>query len=114
MEMKDWEEIIKAESSEELKEAKLWLFQEYMRLEQERKDLNDTMDKFRKERTSFQEEMNALNHRSVMERKRLREENLFFDKKMAILQEGFRQLEADRKNLERERISLEKEREIMN
>lgn len=111
--MKDWEEIIKAESSEELKEAKLWLFQEYMRLEQERKDLNDTMDKFRKERTSFQEEMNALNHRSVMERKRLREENLFFDKKMAILQEGFRQLETDRKNLERERISLEKERELM-
>ncbi len=111
--MKDWEEIIKAESSEELKEVKLWLFQEYMRLDQERKDLSDMMDKFRKERTSFQEEMNALNRRSVQERKRLREENLFFDKKMAILQEGFRQLEADRKALERERISMEKERELM-
>ena len=31
--MIDWEEVIKAESTEELKEIKLWLFQENMRLE---------------------------------------------------------------------------------
>ena len=34
--MIDWEEVIKAESTEELKEIKLWLFQENMRLKQER------------------------------------------------------------------------------
>ncbi len=33
--MIDWEEVIKAESTEELKEIKLWLFQENMRLKQE-------------------------------------------------------------------------------
>lgn len=108
----DWEEIIRTESPEELREAKLWLFQENMRLEQERKNLNEMMDKFHAERKCFMDEMNILNRRSVMERKRLKEENLFFDKKMAILQDGFRQLEIDRKSLERERISLEKEREL--
>lgn len=125
--MIDWEELIKTESSEELKEAKLWLFQENMRLGQERvrleqeqadlrqeqKNLKEATDKFLKERNSFKDEMNLLNRRSIQERKRLKEENLFFDKKMAILQDGFRQLEADRKNLERERISFEKEQEIL-
>ena len=117
--MKDWEEMIRTESSEELREAKLWLFQENMRLQQERqrieqeqKNLQEATDKFNKERTSFKEEMNILNHRSVQERKRLKEENLFFEKKMEILQSGFRQLEADRKSLERERISFERDREL--
>ena len=43
-----------------------------------------------------------MNRRTVMERKRLKEESLFFEKKMAILQDGFRQLEEDRKKLEQE------------
>lgn len=121
----DWKKVINAESSKELREAKLWLFQENMRLEQvrqqleqgrtslerEQKNLKDATEKFLRERTSFKDEMNLLNRRSVQERKRLKEENLFFEKKMAILQDGFRQLEADRKALERERISFEKERE---
>lgn len=125
--MIDWEELMKTESSEELKEAKLWLFQERMRLEQERalleqekadlkqeqKSLQESVDKFLRERNDFKDEMNLLNRRSVQERKRLKEENLFFDKKMAILQDGFRQLEIDRKNMERERISFEKEQELL-
>ena len=110
--MIDWEEIIKAESPEELKEAKLWLFKEQMRLEKERHDLEEIKDKFLKERASFMNEMNALNRRSVMERKRLKEENLFFEKKMEILQGGFKQLEEDRRALERERRNLQIEKEI--
>lgn len=108
--MIDWEEIIKAESSDELKDAKLWLFKEQMRLEKERRELEEVKDKFLAERASFMNEMNALNRRSVMERKRLKEENLFFEKKMEILQNGFRQLEEDRRKLDRERHNLEIER----
>lgn len=112
--MIDWEEIIKAESSEELKEIKLWLFKEQMRVEKERHELEETKDKFLKERASFMNEMNTLNHRSVMERKRLKEESLFFEKKMEILQSGFRQLEEDRRLLERERRNFEIEKEAYN
>lgn len=118
--MMDWEELIRAESPEELKELKLWLFKENMRLEQERlrleqeqKNLKEATDRFLKERTSFKEEMNLLNRRSVIERQRIKEENLFFDKKMTILQEGFKQLELDRKSLEREKTAFENERKIM-
>ena len=96
--MIDWEEVIKAESTEELKEIKLWLFQENMRLkqerselEQERTELEQARNKFLDERVKLRDELDELNRRTIMERKRLKEENLFFEKKMAILQEGFRQ-----------------------
>lgn len=107
--MIDWEEVIKAESTEELKEIKLWLFQENMRLEQERTELEQVRNKFLDERVMLRDELDELNRRTVMERKRLKEENLFFEKKMAILQEGFRQLEEDRKRFEQERQTLSKE-----
>lgn len=117
--MIDWEEVIKAESEEELKEIKLWLFQENMRLEQERQrqeqervELKAIQDSFLKERIRFRDEMDDLNHRTVIERKRLKEENLFFDKKMAILKDGFQQLDADRRKLDQEKrdFALQKDR----
>lgn len=109
--MIDWEEVIKAESKEELREIKLWLFQENMRLENERRELAQSKDRFLKERVQVRDEMDALNRRTVMERKRLKEENLFFEKKMAILQDGFRKLEEDRQRFDKEKRLLAKERE---
>ena len=106
--MIDWENIIKAEDMDELKEAKLWLFRENMRLENERNELKRAQDKFANERVRLRDELDMLNRRTVMERKRLKQENLFFEKKMAILQDGFRQLEEDRRKFDREkRIMLD-------
>lgn len=109
--MMDWEKIINADSTDELKEAKLWLFKEKMRLEKENRELEETRDKFLEERASFMNEMNALNRRSVLERKRLKEESAFFEKKMEILQNGFRQLENDRRQLAQERKKWQSEKE---
>ncbi|MDE6674079.1 MAG: J domain-containing protein, partial [Acetatifactor sp.] len=64
-------------------------------------------DKFIQERIRFRDEMDTLNRRMVMEQKRLREENLFFDKKLAILQDGFRKLEEDRQRFAQEKRRLE-------
>lgn len=108
--MINWEEIIAANSESELKNAKIWLFQENMRLENERKELEQAKEKFLNERMQFRTEMNSLNHKTVLERKRLREENLFFDKKMEILKAGFAQLEADRQALNREKRAFIEER----
>lgn len=104
--MIDWEEIIKTESMDELKEAKLWLFRENMRIQNERKELTAAQDKFLKERVSLRNELDELNRRTVMERKRLREDSLFFEKKMEILKEGFRDLERDRSAFEQEKKAL--------
>ena len=101
--MIDWEEVIQAKSEDELRELKLWLFRESVRIANEQKALDSSRDKFLEERVAFREEMNTLNHRSILERKRLKEESAFFDKKMEILKNGFQQLEADRKAFERQK-----------
>ncbi len=108
--MIDWEDVIRAEGDEQLRKVKLWLFQENIRLEEERKELEQARDRFLNERVKFKKEMEELNRRTVMERKRLKEENLFFDKKMAILQDGFRKLEEDRQIFNRQKKAFDTER----
>jgi len=117
--MVDWESILNTRDEDELKAAKLWLFQENVRLEKERarleeqsRDLEETKEHFLRDRVKFRDEMEELNQRTLLERKRLREENQFFDKKMAILQDGFRALEEDRQKLKREKLEWEAERRI--
>lgn len=105
--MIDWDEICKAEDMDELKEAKLWLFQENIRLENARKELDASQEQFRSERLQMREELEEMNRRALIERKRLKEENLFFEKKLAILQDGFRQLDEDRRVFEMKRRALE-------
>ncbi|MCM1044907.1 MAG: hypothetical protein NC417_05320 [Candidatus Gastranaerophilales bacterium] len=107
--MIDWEEIISAESVEELKSAKLWLFQENMRLENERIQIENEKTQIENEKR----EVEILNRRTTLERNRLKEENIFFDKKMAILQDGYRHLEEDRKSLEREKKHFAEERKLL-
>lgn len=111
--MIDWEEIARAENGDELKKAKLWLFQENIRLENERRELAASQERFLSERVRLRRELDELNRRTVQERKRLKEENLFFEKKMAILQDGFRQLDQDRQTLERQKKALSEDRNRM-
>ena len=104
--MIDWDEVASAEDADKLKEAKHWLFQENIRIGIERKELEENFDRFQKERAQFKKEMEDLNRRTILERKRQKEESLFFDKKMAILKNGFLQLDADRQEFEKQKRSL--------
>jgi len=97
---------------EELNDLKAWLFKENIRLEMERGELKRMEEKLLKERAQFQSEMSEVNHRLVIERKRLKQDELFFEKKMDILKGGFAQLEAERKKIERERIQFETEKQV--
>lgn len=101
--MIDWRQVIEANDQDSLKQVKLWLFQESIRIENEKKDLAESQNRFLKERIKYKDDLEALNRKTVIERKRLKEENMFFDKKMAILKAGFEQLEADRKSFENEK-----------
>ncbi len=101
--MIDWDEVNRAESIDELKSVKLWLFQENIRLENERKELALSREKFVNERVQLRQELDELNRKTLMERKRLKEETIFFEKKMAILQDGFKHLDEDRQSLERQK-----------
>lgn len=103
------DEIIKSDNMDELKEIKVWLFKEILRLENAKAELQESQDRFIKERVQFRDEMDKLNRRTFSERKRLKEENLFFEKKLSILQAGFLQLEEDRKKFEREKHNYQKQ-----
>lgn len=79
----------------------------YKEVQEEKAKQQEVYEKFIAEKTAFNEDMKALNAKVLQERKRLKEETMFFDKKMQILQNGFMQLDLDRKKLERERAEFE-------
>lgn len=110
VEVIDWNEINETESVDGLRKAKLWLFQENVRLANERRELEQSQEEFQNERVRLRKEMDELNRKNLLERKRLKEENLFFNQKLAILQDGFRKLDEDRQDLERQRRELAQER----
>lgn len=105
------EAILAAESDEALKELKTFLFKENIRLKNEQKELADYKERLLRERAQFRTEMDMLQHKAVLEQKRIKDDNKFFEKKMDILKEGYRQLDEDKRKLEREkeRFKLEKE-----
>lgn len=104
------ENILAHGSEEEQSDLKAWLFKENIRLETMKRDLEQTQKKFIEEKTQFQEEMKELNRTMVIERKRLKEDNLFFDKKMEILKSGFSQLDMDRRKFEKEKRQFEEDK----
>lgn len=97
-------------SEEELNELKVWLFKENVRVQTEKKELDAYKEKLLKERSQFRDEMDILSHKIVMEKKRLKEDKQFFDKKMDILKDGFRRLEADKSIFEKEKKRFEREK----
>ena len=97
-------------SKEELDALKVWLFKENIRLEMERNELKRLETKFLKEKQQFQSERTAVNRKLVLERTRLKQDEVFFDKKMDILKNGFVQLDMDRKKFEKERAAFEAEK----
>ncbi len=108
--MIDIEALLSTESDEELKELKLFLFKENIRLENARREMEERREKLFHERSQFRDEMDMLNHRIVLEKKRMKDDMLFFDKKMEILKEGYRQLDLDRQKLSLERQRFEQEK----
>lgn len=103
------EDLVQAETEDDFKNIKTWLFNEYMKVSNEKTKLEESKKAFIRDRAKFQDERNFFNRKIIFEKQRLKDESVFFDKKMQILQEGFRQLEMDRKQFEREKSSFRSE-----
>ena len=110
---KSIEETLENASKEELNELKSWLFRENVRLITAAKELEEMQEQFAQEKEQFQDEVKAINRKISAERDRLKEDSLFFEKKMDILKNGFAQLDMDRRRLEKERARMEAQREVM-
>ncbi|MBQ8040433.1 MAG: hypothetical protein IJ274_11290, partial [Lachnospiraceae bacterium] len=96
----------------ELDELKAWLFKENIRLQMEKSEMMRMEEKFIKERQQFQTEMDEVNRRLVIERKRLKQDELFFEKKMDILKNGFAQLDAERRKFDKEKTEFEAKKDL--
>ena len=110
---KSIEETLENASKDELNELKAWLFRENVRLITAAKELEEMQERFAQEKEQFQDEVKAINRKISVERDRLKEDSLFFEKKMDILKNGFAQLDMDRRRLEKERTRMEAQREVM-
>lgn len=110
MEAQDFEKILADGGRDELNELKAWLFKENIRLQTERSELKQMKDRLCAEQKQFQAEVKEINHQLGVERKRLKQNEDFFEKKMAILKNGFAQLDADRRKVERDRLKMESEK----
>lgn len=107
------EEILANGSEEELQELKSWLFRENIRLVTAAKELERMQEQFQKEKEQFRDEMKQLSRKIAGEKQRLKEDNQFFEKKMEILQNGFKQLDLDRRRLDKEWARLTAEKDLL-
>lgn len=97
---------------EDIGSLKAWLFKENIRLQAAKEELDRLRTQVEKEKEKFESDMHDMGHRMEADRKRLEQENRFFDQKMQILQSGFSQLDADRRKFQKERERFEAKREV--
>ncbi len=85
------EELLRAESPEDLKDMKLWMFREQVRIQAKRDELHEL---------SREKNVN----------KRFDDNEVFIEKKKKIIENAYQQLALDRKALECERLNFEHEK----
>ena len=107
--MRDFDErLMKAETSDEVKKLKLWMFQEQVKIQAKKDELDELSHKLQEEKRTVERDRNALDIKIKTENKRFDQNEIFMSKKQQIIENAFRQLALDRKALECERLNLEK------
>lgn len=91
------------ENTEELDEIKLFLFRENVRVEAEKKKLDELYEEFYQRKREYEKQEEQQKQKIEYETKRLESEKLLFEKKLHILQNAYQQLDLDRKAIEREK-----------
>lgn len=121
------EEILNAQSKDELDSIKHQLFMENVRIQAERSQLRLEYDeihvekknlacekkKMLREKKQLTIELNELREQASFERKRLKEDEKIFEKKMNLIQKGFSLLDNDKEAIKREYSRIEREREVL-
>ena len=111
MHMVDFDEkLTRAETPEEIKKLKIWMFQEQVRIQAQKDELKELSHELQQERRALERERNALNTRIKAENKRFQDNEIFIAKKQKIIEDAFRQLALDKKALECERLNFEYEK----
>lgn len=110
---KDREEAVRLETrKEELQELEARLFRENTRTEEMRREVEELRTQLEQDRKQFADFVKIKENSMETDRKRLEQENRFFDQKMKILQGGFEQLEEDRRRFQKEKDKFDACKEV--
>lgn len=104
------EELMKAEAPDDIKKMKTWMFQEQVRIQAKRDELQELNRELQDLKRKLEREKNALEIREKMIKKRFDDNEIFIAKKQKIIEDAYQQLALDRKALECERLNFEHER----
>lgn len=104
------EKLTKAETSDEVKNLKLWMFQERVRIQAKKDELDELNRSLQEEKRTLERDRNALDRKIKAENKRFEQNEIFMSKKQKIIEDAFRQLAVDKKALECERLNFEYEK----
>ena len=109
-ERKNIEEIILNGTEDELAQLRLWLFKESVRLENQESALSERYERLMKDEMSFKTRIDEAEKKLETATKKLNNDKALFDQRLRILNNGFDQLNSDKKKLENEFIRLEREK----
>ena len=109
-EKRNIEEIILNGTEDELAELRIWLFKESVRLENQESALSEQYEGLYRDEMAFKERMDAAEKKLETATRKLNNEKALFDQRLRILNNGFDQLNSDKKKLESEFIRLEREK----
>jgi hypothetical protein len=109
-ERRNIEEIILNGTEDELAQLRIWLFKESVRLENQESALSERYERLYQDEMSFKDKMDNAEKKLEMATRKLDNDKALFDQRLRILNNGFDQLNADKKKLESEFIRLEREK----
>lgn len=104
------EELMKAEAPDDLKKMKIWMFQEQVRIQAKRDELQEFSRELQELKRTLDREKNTLEMREKTMKKRFEDNEVFIAKKKKIIEDAYQQLALDRKALECERLNFEHEK----
>lgn len=104
------EELMKAEAPDDLKKMKIWMFQEQVRIQAKRDELQELSRELQDLKRTLERERNAIELREKNVKKRFEDNESLIEKKKKIIEDAYQQLALDRKALECERLNFEHEK----
>lgn len=111
MNMLDFDEkLMKAESLDDMKKLKIWMFQEQVRIQAKKDELQEMSRELQDLKRTLERDKNTLDMREKTLKKRYDDNEVFIAKKQKIIEDAYKQLALDRKSLECERLNFEHER----
>ncbi|MDE6622666.1 MAG: hypothetical protein K2K74_19670 [Lachnospiraceae bacterium] len=104
------EKLMKAEAPDDIKKMKTWMFQEQVRIQAKRDELQELSRELQDLKRQLERERSALELREKTIKKRFDDNEIFIAKKKKIIEDAYQQLALDRKALECERLNFEHEK----